>query len=619
MASEVLHSQSGHNFYKTDSVYYSTPYSIGTNPQQKISTADYFAFKPIYAPDSKFKVLSYTWEKDHGPFTTENTFADDCKTKGIVRDVNKTTVTWQPGGDSIKIEGTTTSWEHGKWTSRSTMDDFDHPWSEMKDRYEASWSITVRIVKDEDTKAIKGSLGVIIDTGPDGKCNCKVTPFLEHTKMIMNGHDAAFEKNLISSIKEKIPILAQNIKNKLGGSGKFIYPGNGTLKFTNPKFGKWGDLLADVTYLPLKPGEFITVPGPADIKAQGNGKPRTVEPEGSKKVQPHLQLDWDTPTSAKSNNQTSLVFVGTNNGKEPVYFDNIKIFFSSGSKANDMFAASVFTAVPPESIITKGLAFVKKGLHLGKGAGSGDHTTETGASSSEKKTIPTDLTGGQHKEKAGDSKEVASDTDDKDWTEIEQPSEQLPLTQTTGTEPAPTEGSTEELPTEESSGEAAVTPPEQEEGEESTPSEDGSGEDKDQEKAGTTPSGDNPPSDPQGSRQPIRKPVIRTPAQPEKPTSKTSATVETSTGVTKCKLAVRKAAEKEVENKLVGEFNPWAVVVSSAVLEDLAVPAGGSLTITLNGPIGGPLNYSVAVEEEGKDASGKALDSYTERRLIKVR
>jgi hypothetical protein len=377
-ASEIWHDEPDFYVNKTGtggSIRLNNPHNVGryVNPydEEAVKKAkEYYAFSPDVDPGDKYKVKSYYWTKTH---STAPLFETEVSTSGekyfchaFMEDVITTRVTWEPGTSVINVKGTVTMKEkaYWAWDASAEVKDPAKPRDHNNINYEKSattviddvynveWNVKITIIKDEDNfndpEKVKGTLSAIVEAGPskDGNPTVLLKPTV-HTNVIMNGHDDFVKQNVAAKLKQQIPIMIANIKAKLEGAGKFIFPGNGTLIFENPEFGYWGDLLAQVKFLPLEPGTLRIVPGEPDIQ-----KNKTVE---SSKVTPDIRLqkfdlEWQitpkAPEKIYSRQMTKMITRAENKSAETYYYERLIVQFASGSKARDLFGADTFTKDP---------------------------------------------------------------------------------------------------------------------------------------------------------------------------------------------------------------------------------------------------------------------------------
>ena len=94
-----------------------------------------------------------------------------------------------------------------------------------------------------------GILDVNVIGGAD---NVKVTinPTLNNSPGVEDNHSGPFKQQLDKNLGEVIPTMIDNLKQKLSGSGQFVFPGNGVFDFVNPMMSRYGHLLAQVKYKP---------------------------------------------------------------------------------------------------------------------------------------------------------------------------------------------------------------------------------------------------------------------------------------------------------------------------------------------------------------------------------
>ncbi|KAF3930104.1 hypothetical protein ABW19_dt0206338 [Dactylella cylindrospora] len=374
-ATEIWHDQP--DFYpdkKDGSIRLNNPHNIGryVNPRdqaQVLSAEKDYAFTPEMDQGDKYRVKSYKWGRQN---TTKPLYETETSKYGekfycyaLMEDTMDTKVTWTPGKPDIYVKGIATLKEKGYWCwdSKAVLKDPSKgrnenniDWSSattvLDDVYNVEWNIKITIIKDEDNfdnpEKVQGTLSAIVDAGPnmDGTPTCTLNPSI-HTNIIMNGHDDFVKKNVSDRLKKQIPIMIANIKAKLEGAGKFIFPGNGTLVFEKPMFGNWGDLLAQVKYRPVEEGTMRLVPGEPDL--QKNPPVETAKKTPEIKVQ-KFELEWlitpKAPEKIYGRQTTKMVVRAENKTDRDYYYERLIVQFPSGSRPRDLFAADKFTKDP---------------------------------------------------------------------------------------------------------------------------------------------------------------------------------------------------------------------------------------------------------------------------------
>lgn len=91
-------------------------------------------------------------------------------------------------------------------------------------------------------------LDVQVDAGPEHNGNLSVDGQYNRKNMKESNRRQVIHDEIESALKKSIPLVEKNLKAKLNGAGRFTYPGTGTLLFSNPMFGKWGDLIAQISH-----------------------------------------------------------------------------------------------------------------------------------------------------------------------------------------------------------------------------------------------------------------------------------------------------------------------------------------------------------------------------------
>jgi hypothetical protein len=97
-----------------------------------------------------------------------------------------------------------------------------------------------------------GVMDVKIDAGPNGDGNYHLDIVGESKRKNMQTPDYSAEiRDAIKvRFKDVVSAITADIKHKLAGSGAFTFPGSGVFSFKNPILTRWGDLAAQIDYLP---------------------------------------------------------------------------------------------------------------------------------------------------------------------------------------------------------------------------------------------------------------------------------------------------------------------------------------------------------------------------------
>jgi hypothetical protein len=97
-----------------------------------------------------------------------------------------------------------------------------------------------------------GVMDIIIDAGlnGDGDYHLDIVGESQRHNMETPDYSAEIRDAIKVRFKKVISAITDDIKHKLAGSGAFTFPGSGVFSFKNPILTRWGDLAAQIEYLP---------------------------------------------------------------------------------------------------------------------------------------------------------------------------------------------------------------------------------------------------------------------------------------------------------------------------------------------------------------------------------
>lgn len=182
-------------------------------------------------------------------------------------DENQIDVTWVAGTNSVKIVGKAISKDDAIWNRGfEPPKSWDKLWAWVQyvqslpkvtyvktanhDFHSDTYTVNFEFYLDVTTVPGPNNNGVlsIILRGFDKK-TISVVPDEQHEHLENGNFAIAFREQLQYNFEQVIPTLVKNLQEKLKGRN-FVFPGNGVFDFSNPIFGKYGHLLAQVKYKP---------------------------------------------------------------------------------------------------------------------------------------------------------------------------------------------------------------------------------------------------------------------------------------------------------------------------------------------------------------------------------
>ncbi|KAL7952482.1 hypothetical protein V8C34DRAFT_299221 [Trichoderma compactum] len=227
------------------------PYSIGYDENHRSINDPVFDFHNVNDKNDPDQLNGYYYEKtNEQPWAvTTNTGdkAGDLRASSL--DKMRIDVTWDVGGSVFTVKGTATSHEASEWTQQGNGRNFGDLWCHAYGDYAISFQFQMAF----STRKGENDNGVLDVNVVGGADNVKVTinPTLNNSPGVEDNHSGPFKEQLDSNIGRVIPTMINNLKQKLSGSGQFVFPGNGVFDFVNPMMSRYGHLLAEVKYKPL--------------------------------------------------------------------------------------------------------------------------------------------------------------------------------------------------------------------------------------------------------------------------------------------------------------------------------------------------------------------------------
>ncbi|KAF1844453.1 uncharacterized protein K460DRAFT_419358 [Cucurbitaria berberidis CBS 394.84] len=327
-----------------------TPYGVGYDSAHPTDNGGAYNFTTEYDPQDPRLPVRCVWTKKNppsgdyavGPVKQESS-EENCSGKAWTRDEMRTEVNWKAGSNEIVISGKATAFENGQWT-RFRSDDFNDPWAYFYDQYEANWKVSIFIEPVEDVPkpgAAPVSKLSVRHTFDAKDVSVKFTPNQKNIKV--TGRDEEMRRFIEERLKEKIPRIMENIRRKFEGAGRFVYPGNGRLIFTNPVINKWGDLLAEVNYRKLEKSEWIVVPTLKDSIPAPRVEPSKTGQGVISRIAGKFWLTWTVGPSPIANDPDAKVSLrATNSNPDAVYLNALSFGFKSGGRGGALFAAETF-------------------------------------------------------------------------------------------------------------------------------------------------------------------------------------------------------------------------------------------------------------------------------------
>ncbi|KAH8690094.1 hypothetical protein BGW36DRAFT_466024 [Talaromyces proteolyticus] len=225
-------------------------FSVGHNEDHTAALDDYFKLTKVEEKPPK-----YTWSKtntgDTGAKCMDYSGVGNVSAWANLRQSGTVNLTVSPniGSNKISVSGRI----NYKWAYRVSDDDNVMSTDPVASaNYSGTWSLSLLLSTDKD-----GQLHLAVD----GSVNPRVTLTYSVGELSnASSWDTDIADLLQSQISDAITAAKENLTNLFLTAGKFVYPSNGLLSFTDPVFNEEGDVLASVEY---KPMTTVTVPSPS--------------------------------------------------------------------------------------------------------------------------------------------------------------------------------------------------------------------------------------------------------------------------------------------------------------------------------------------------------------------
>ncbi|KAK4161607.1 hypothetical protein QBC43DRAFT_302779 [Cladorrhinum sp. PSN259] len=208
------------------------------------------------------------------------------------------TVKWVPGQSSILIEGKTSYESNLTTADHQNLDKTGNELLPASDwwheRFPMTWSMRI------DVQAKDGDLDLQLshDSGNFVTVTSNPEPSKGWAWTDPNTPNR-ITSDMQGSMSQQIDHLKQVLRDAFDGQYKFVYPGNGTFKFSKTMFNKNGDLLAEIEYKELPPNKRIVIPPVKNLD-----KPPFTEVVGStndgSRTAPAPRLTWTSVSPVKA-------------------------------------------------------------------------------------------------------------------------------------------------------------------------------------------------------------------------------------------------------------------------------------------------------------------------------
>ncbi|KAK3986940.1 hypothetical protein QBC44DRAFT_247173 [Cladorrhinum sp. PSN332] len=340
-------------------------YSVGSDPEHPSSNDgvyDYKRYPSAHVEDKS--VAHYEFTKHNSKECADHAFDATSHHKYIHQSDASVKVTWESGGKTFHIAGNTTYVYDSKWCHTSNFNDEGQIYGKLKLTYKISWNFDITLAD-----ANNGVLNIIVNENcvNGNVANLKVEPNKEVQTGVTTptNQDNEIAAEFQQKIKTSLDLCVQSLKNGLVNTGKFVYPGNGTLRFLNPCINRHGNVLAELEYLPLKKGEVIQVPVPHQAALPQIARPAENPVTVSSGVcAPMQKMTWSTvqtnPAASVLKEMTTaeIKITATNETDSDQYFGHLSVTFKSGKGPGNFFDAAQIHRVGAE---TKGAAQIQPG------------------------------------------------------------------------------------------------------------------------------------------------------------------------------------------------------------------------------------------------------------------
>ncbi|KAI0454542.1 hypothetical protein F5B21DRAFT_514631 [Xylaria acuta] len=337
------------------------------NPGSNSSVYDYKRYPTAHVEDDG--VAYYEFKKTNKKECANHVFDSYSHHKYLHQADASVKVTWESGGKTFNIAGNTTYVYDSTWCHTNDFTNGSQIYGKLKLTYKISWNFQISLAD-----ANNGVLNIVVNKNYNGDniANLQVVPNKEVQTGVTTptNQDNEIATEFKNKLKSSLDLCVQNLESGLINTGKFVYPGNGTLRFLNPCINRHGNVLAELEYLPLQKGEVIQVPVPKKVPlpqiAWPVQNPVTVS---SGVCAPKQKMTWRTvqahPASdiLKEKTTAEIKIIAKNETEDDQYFGFFSVTFKSGNGPGNLFDAAKIHRVGAE---TKGAAQIQPGVEDNK-------------------------------------------------------------------------------------------------------------------------------------------------------------------------------------------------------------------------------------------------------------
>ncbi|CAP67922.1 uncharacterized protein PODANS_1_17947 [Podospora anserina S mat+] len=340
-------------------------YSVGLDPNHSKSNDavyDYKRYPAAHVEDNS--VAYYEFKKHNIQQCADYAFDPSSHHKYVHQSDASVKVTWESGGKTFHIAGETTYVYDSKWCHTNDFNNEREIYGKLKLTYKITWNFDITLAD-----ANNGVLNIVVDKKEvnGNVANLEVVPNKEVQTGVTtpSGQDNEIAAEFKQKLKTSLDVCVKDLQNGLINTGKFVYPGNGTLRFLNPCINRHGNVLAELEYLPLQKGEVIQVPVPHKAAL-----PQIVRPPenpvtvSSGVCAPRQKMTWSTvqtnPAASELKEMTTaeIKILATNNTGSEQYFGHLSVTFKAGKGPGNLFDAAHIQRAGAD---TKGAAQIQPG------------------------------------------------------------------------------------------------------------------------------------------------------------------------------------------------------------------------------------------------------------------
>ncbi|EFY96362.2 hypothetical protein X797_008361 [Metarhizium robertsii] len=335
----IVYPTGGNFSYSGGTSTISWSYAIGNDQAHQDTNDQFFVFKPVIKSGTQSDPTAYQFTSEYTSTLSPHGHNPDYNVYGSYDATGTSQVDfkWTPGGQGFILSGLSVYKYDIEWADNDAM---QRPFGWLRDKFEASWSMGINIDSVEG-----GVLKLSVNAGSKSDCNAMVTQTQHEQQQSYSPPNQAenIRDEIARQISTHVQTLETNLAEAFQTSAKFVYPGNGTFKFSAPCVGNMGEILATIEYQPLTSGK-TSVPSPVTNKMRSMTQfGYSTVPVSAPGIAPETKLDWSYHKPLKGGQTAVEVLIqGKNTGAAPITLKGLSFTLSSEPEGRGLVTANKF-------------------------------------------------------------------------------------------------------------------------------------------------------------------------------------------------------------------------------------------------------------------------------------